>query len=134
MVKGSSTESWDDVDDEWITFWIPFRDKNSAVSFYDTFIFPRLDYFESWRNFETNKLKNKEYSKLVADAVKSVDEATPNNIDVPDRFGRTRVQSKAKKRNKRKNEGLESFSKRAAKKIPRNIVFSKSVRYQNIDR
>ena len=89
-------ESWDDVDDTWIRMWTPFRNKASA----ETFVVPRLPYFESWHNFSSHQVDKDDFSAIMTEEVEAMNRATPGKIDeLTDRFSR---QTKIKKPIKRK--------------------------------
>jgi hypothetical protein len=104
FVKAVRPETWDDVDDEWVAYWTPFRDKATAMCFFSTFVLSRVKFFESWHNFQCHKLQPVDYSEVIAQALANLEQSSGKKVELADRTGKV---SK-----KRKREGTEQFVKR----------------------
>jgi hypothetical protein len=48
--------SWEDVDDDWVNTWTPFKSKVVAQVFFEVFIGPRVTDFESWTKYRKNTI------------------------------------------------------------------------------
>ena len=54
-VREFRPESLDDVDGDWIRCWTPFMNKATITAFFDVFVKPRVQYFESYKNYRKHK-------------------------------------------------------------------------------
>ena len=117
-------EVWEDVDDEWITLWTPFRNKTVCRSFFEVFEKPRAPHFESWGNFEGHKLAL-DASAKITQAVASAKANSPEE-QVRNRFSRSNTDRKQQHKRKAEN-GLDELSKKVAKRMVRMEEFRTSV-------
>ena len=117
-VQAFRPESWDDVDDDWVTMWTPFRNKAAARAFFvEEFVLPRVPFFESWANFDKHKLQRVDTSQKVAEFVAACE---TKEGKLPDRFSRSKKSSSSKKG---KTDGVTALAERLVKKTTRTDSF-----------